>query len=206
MGRTRQPADSAINAGAVVPPALGGVPRDGRPPNGLPRCLPWVTFVRAIVLAVSLVLAAAVAVPASAQTATPATAEAVVSPAAREAAQVVDAFMAALVGGNMEQARAQMTPDAVIVANGHVFGLRDDYIDGAAKGDAAALRSVRRELVRRDARAGTDVAWVVSDKRVRPSSTSDAAGPSEVVVETMLLARTPQGWKITHVHWSGRHG
>ena len=112
--------------------------------------------------------------------------------------------MAALVSGQLEQARAQMTPNAVVVANGHVIGERDDYINGAAKGDSAALRSVQRELVRRDARAGTDVAWVVSEKRVRPAAATQ--GPSEVVIETMLLAKTAEGWKITHVHWSGRHG
>jgi len=25
------------------------------------------------------------------------------------------------------------------------------------------------------------------------------------VVETMLIARMASGWKITHIHWSGRH-
>ena len=159
---------------------------------------------RALVLAVSLVLASAAAEPVFAQANATAPAAAQASPAARDAARTVDAFMAALVSGQLEQARAQMTPNAVVIANGHVLGERDQYIDGAAKGDSAALRGVQRELARRDARAGTDVAWVVSEKRLRPSTAPQ--GPSEIVVETMLLAKTPAGWKITHVHWSGRHG
>ena len=157
---------------------------------------------RSLVLAAFLTLATAAAGPASAQANAPVAAAP--SPAAREAAQVVDAFMTALVGGQLENAREQMAPNAVIVANRHVIGERDEYIDGAAKGDSAALRTVHRELVRRDARAGTDVAWVVSEKRVRPAAAPQ--GPSEVVIETMLLAKTPAGWKIAHVHWSGRHG
>ncbi|MDR7098622.1 ketosteroid isomerase-like protein [Lysobacter niabensis] len=125
------------------------------------------------------------------------------SPAAREAAQVVDAFMTALASGQLDSARQLMAPHAVVIANGHVLGERDAYIDGAAKADAAALGSVPRELLRRDARAGSDVAWVLSEKRLH---TGAAQGPSEVVVESMVLARTTAGWKITHIHWSGRHG
>ena len=163
-----------------------------------------VLLMRALGLAASLVLAATAAGPVFAQANATAASAPQVSPAARDAAKTVDAFMAALVSGQLEQARAQMTPNAVVVANGHVIGERDDYINGAAKGDSAALRTVQRELVRRDARAGTDVAWVVSEKRVRPAAAPQ--GPSEVVIETMLLAKTPAGWKIAHVHWSGRHG
>jgi ketosteroid isomerase-like protein len=159
---------------------------------------------RALVLAGFLALATTAAVPAFAETNVTATGAPAVSPAAREAAQVVDAFMGALVSGQLERAREQMAPNAVVVANGHVLGERDQYIDGAAKGDSAALRTVQRELVRRDARAGTDVAWVVSEKRIRANAAQQ--GPSEVVVETMLLAKTAAGWKITHIHWSGRHG
>ena len=117
--------------------------------------------------------------------------------------QVVNDFMAALASGQLEAARQLMTPDAVVMANGHVLGDRDAYIDGAAKGDSAALRSVQRELLRRDAKAGADVGWVLSEKRVRADRRHRR--PSEVVTETMLLAKTPAGWKITHIHWSGRH-
>jgi hypothetical protein len=43
---------------------------------------------------------------------------------------------------------------------------------------------------------------VLSEKRVRAAGNPD--GPSEAVIETMLLARTSAGWKITHIHWSTR--
>lgn len=128
------------------------------------------------------------------------------TPAANPAVQVVDTFMLALAGGQLENARQLMAPDAVVIANGQVLGQRDNYIDGAAKGDAAALATVQRELLRRDVRGGADTAWVLSEKRVRPLTAAAAQGPSEVVVETMLLARTTAGWKITHIHWSGRRG
>ena len=105
-------------------------------------------------------------------------------------------------GGQLEAARQLMTPDAVVMANGHVLGDRDTYINGAAKGDAAALGTVQRELLRRDVKAGADFGWVVSEKRLRAAGGAQAG---EVVTETMLLTRTAAGWKITHIHWSGRH-
>ncbi len=126
------------------------------------------------------------------------------SPAASDAVQVVNTFLASLASGKLDAARQLMTPEAVVMANGQVLGTRDDYINGAAKGDSAALGKVQRELLRRDAKAGVDVGWVLSEKRLRTST--DAAAPGEVVIETMLLAKTPAGWKITHIHWSGRHG
>ena len=161
--------------------------------------------VRPLFLAVSLAIATLANASAFAQTpATPAVAliTSHIAPAATDAVIAVDAFAAALSSGQLDIARQLMTPDAIVVANGQVLGERDGYIDGAAKGDATALRGVQRELLRREARAGDDVAWVLSEKRVR----AIAQGPSEVVMETMLLIKTTSGWKITQVHWSGRHG
>jgi ketosteroid isomerase-like protein len=123
------------------------------------------------------------------------------SPASMAAVQVVTDFMTALASGQLEAARQLMTVDAVVMANGQVLGDREGYIDGAAKGDSAALRNVQRELLHRDASAGSDLAWVLSEKRMR----GPVGGRGDLMVtETMLLAKTPAGWKITHIHWSGR--
>ena len=64
--------------------------------------------------------------------------------------------MTALSNGQLEAARQAMTPDAVVIANGTVLGTRDGYIDGAAKADAVAMKSVRsRELLHRDSQVDT---------------------------------------------------
>ena len=116
---------------------------------------------------------------------------------------MVNDFMGALANGQLEAARQFMTADAVVMANGHVLGNRDGYINGAAKGDAAALRNVQRELLNRNAATGADSGWVVSEKLMR--SPAGAKGPTELVLtETMLLSKTASGWKIAHIHWSGR--
>ena len=127
----------------------------------------------------------------------------VMSQDARDAVELVDAFAAVLAAGQLDVARQFLTPDAVIVANGKTLGTRDAYIDGPARGDAAALRTVDRDILHRNAWAGPGLAYVVTEKRLRaPGATT---GPSEVVIETMLVRKTESGWKIAHVHWSGRH-
>jgi len=212
LGRMRQRADIAANPVSRAPPSVGGgaavqnTPQWRRPPPD--RYL----RVRVLLLASSLVLTFAAgtalardpapSVPSPATAAPAQSGGARFSPAANEAVQVVNDFMTALVAGKLESARLLMTPDAVVIANGQVLGDRDDYINGAAKGDAAALGTVQRELLRRDAKAGPNLAWVLSEKRLRAPGTTQ--GPSEVVVETMLLAKTAAGWKISHIHWSGR--
>ena len=171
----------------------------------LASCLVLATAASGSAFAQSSRLPAAVPDPSAQARSATATTQAVgarFSPAATEAVQVVNTFMASLASGQLETARQLMTPDAVVLADGQVLGNRDDYINGPAKGDSAALRSVQRELLRRDAKADGEFGWVLSEKRLRSPAATE--GPSEVVTETMLLARTPAGWKITHIHWSGR--
>ena len=174
-------------------------------------------IVRSLILASTLALSTTLALPVLAQSPAqapkPATAPAATqakpqaaaqaarNPAAEAAVQAVDAFMAAMAGGQFETARQLMTPDAMVMANGVVLGPRDAYIDGAAKQIAAALQNSKRELLHRKVDAGPNVAWVLSEKLVKPSK---QGVPAEVLTETMLLARTAQGWKVAHVHWSTR--
>ena len=162
---------------------------------------------RQLLLASSLVLATVVAGTSFAKSPEPsvpspaAQADVQRSPAANDAVQVVNAFMAALVGGRMDAARQLMSPEATVIANGNLRGDRDGYSNGAAKADATALATVERELLRRDVKAGANFGWVVSETSLR----QPGAAQAEVVTETMLLTRTADGWKITHIHWSGRH-
>ena len=158
--------------------------------------------VRPLFLATSLFLSTLVAGPAFAQsTPTPA---ASTQSAENEATGVVDAFLAALSNGQLEAARQSMTPGAVVIANGTVLGTRDGYIDGAAKADAVAMKSVRsRELVHSDVLVGAQHGWVVNEKRM----IGEGAGQlrAMVVTETFLLTKTASGWKIRGIHWSSRN-
>ena len=188
----------------MAPPRHGGCAPLAKPRQWNPPAVRY-TRVRPLLFALCLALSAATSAPAFAQSPASAgtPAERRLSPGENDAVQMVDAFAAAIVAGQLDAARQFMAPDAVVVANGQILGNRDAYIDGAARSDAAALRTVDRDVLRREVSAGPDFGYVVSEKRMRvPGNTK---GPSEVVVETMLIARTAAGWKITHIHWSGRH-
>lgn len=189
-----------------LPPGVGGARWCEKPPNG-GSFLHRYTFVRALLLASSLVFATVASGSAFAQstalkTTTP-TMAATQSPDATAAEGVVNTFMADLASGQLDAARQLMTTDAIVMANGIVLGDRDGYFNGPAKGDIEALRNTQRELLHRSVKTGGDMGWVVSEKRVRHAGTDQ--GPREIVVtETMLLAKTAGGWKISHIHWSTR--
>lgn len=186
----------------MAPPRHGGCAPLAKPRQWHPPAVRY-TRVRPLLFALSLALSAVTAAPTFAQSPASGAPMHRLSPAENDAVQMVDAFAAAIVAGQLDAARQFMAPDAVVVVNGQILGNRDAYIDGAARSDAAALRTVERDILRREVSAGPDFGYVVSEKRMRVPG--NAKGPSEVVVETMLIARMASGWKITHIHWSGRH-
>ena len=123
-----------------------------------------------------------------------------VAPVAADAVLVLDTFMGALAAGQLDAARRFMTPDAVLLADGAPLGQRDEYFATRARTDAAKLGSSERTLLRRQALGGPNVAWVVSEKVLRSRGEGTASGMH--MVETVLLVKTLEGWKIAHVHWS----
>jgi len=142
----------------------------------------------------------AVATPA-AQPAAP-SAAITIAPAAAEAVAVLNAYMGALANAQFDVARKLMAPNAVVLRDGRVLGSRDTYFAGDARTDAALLHGAQRDLLRRDAKAGDGVALVLSEKRLRTST--DGKSTDQLVTETALLVKTPDGWKIAHMHASSR--
>lgn len=125
-----------------------------------------------------------------------------IAPAAVEAVRIVNDFMSAFSTGNLHAAQQFLDPSVVVVANSVIYGDRDAYLKGSARGDALFLQKAQRQLLRRQARAGHTFAWVVSERMLR--SSQDGAPMARVNTETMLLAKTMQGWKIVHINWSSR--
>jgi hypothetical protein len=147
------------------------------------------------------------ALPLHAQTRAPAPAGAAapdvrVPPAAVEPVRVVGDFMTALSKGNLRAAREFLEPGVVVITDGVIRGDRDAYMAQQASADAAFLRRAQRQLLRRDARAGPGMAWVVSEKLFKlPGGDPKSA---TAMSETIVLVKTPAGWKIAHIHWSSR--
>jgi len=124
------------------------------------------------------------------------------SPAVVEAEAALDAFHAALAAGDRERALAALAPEVVIFEAGGAELSRDEYAHHHLAGDMAYLATTTTERVDRRNGARGELVWVLT--RSRTSGTFREQPVATVGTETALLARTADGWKIVHLHWSSR--
>ena len=155
------------------------------------------SVVPSIVFAQAKQSAQAVRAPATAQRDAPAVR---ITPAARDADAVVTRFFDALSKGDLAGAREQLDPGVVVITNATIRGGRDAYMTEQARADADFLKQSQRGLLRRDAQGDGQLTWVLSEKVFRTGK----GAPDTRTVETIVLAKSPGGWKIVHIHWSTR--
>lgn len=158
---------------------------------------------RRLLLAAALPLVAALALPLSAQTPHAHGAPGATQQADSAAvAATVERYHQALSSADSAGALALLAADAVILESGGVE-TRAEYRSHHLQSDiefARAIRSTRGPL---RVRVQGDVAWA--------SSTSTTQGEfrgrqiNSAGAELMVLTRTPQGWRITAIHWSSRN-
>ncbi len=125
-----------------------------------------------------------------------------IHPAAKDAVAAVDRFGKALSAGQLVKAGAELDAKVLILESGGAERTAAEYLGGHAKGDAAFLKTVHVQLVRRTAQVSGDMAWVASESEMH--STKDGKMTTILSTETMVLKRTDKTWKITHIHWSSR--
>lgn len=123
-------------------------------------------------------------------------------PRLREAARIVDAFHAALARGDTAAAARLLTDDALIFEHGRAERSKAEYAGHHLPSDAAYAQATRHETTRRGGRVTGDLAYVVSEGRTTGRFRDKDV--DQVSVETMVLTRVGDDWKITHVHWSSR--
>ena len=125
------------------------------------------------------------------------------TPSADESAvrAVASGFAKALAAGDSAAALALLHPDVVIFEAGGWESLTD-YRRGHLAADMRALQGLKQETKR-------DVVTISGDFALITRSYSTSGTVGERVVdsagaESMVLLRTPDGWKIRHIHWSSR--
>jgi ketosteroid isomerase-like protein len=118
-----------------------------------------------------------------------------------EAAATVARFHQALAAGDSAAVLALLAPDAVILESGGVEDVAE-YRGHHLPADIEFARAVQGTRTPVQVRVRGDVAWVaatsVAQGQFRGRAV-DSAG-----AELMVLARTPDGWRITAIHWSSR--
>lgn len=118
-----------------------------------------------------------------------------------EVLSVVHGYHADLAAGDSLAALARLHPELVVYESGHAETLAQ-YRAGHLAADIAFASAIRREITGEAVELFGDQALYTA----RSHSTGrwqdrdiDSQG-----VETMLLTRTPDGWRIRHIHWSSR--
>ena len=124
-------------------------------------------------------------------------------PAVAEAAvAVVDRFGQALATGDLGTVESLLAADVLILEAGGAERSRKEYLGHHAISDAKFLKDAHSQLTQRRARVIGDMAWVGSESELHTSKEGKAL--TLLSAETMVLKRTPDGWRIAHIHWSSR--
>lgn len=118
------------------------------------------------------------------------------------AALVVDAFHAALKAGEPDKAAALLTSDVLVFEAGGAERSKTDYAAAHLAADAKFEGAAESTPQQRTGSASGGLAWIATEGRVRSQAGDKVV--DRLTTETMILRRTPAGWRIVHVHWSSR--
>ena len=127
-----------------------------------------------------------------------------VTPSARPAAAVVDAFHAALRRGDTKTALSFIAENALIYEAGGVERGRQEYASHHLGADAAFAQAVPGTVTKRAGEAVGAVAWIATEGRTTGTYKDKAI--DRITTETMVLRRIGGVWKIAHIHWSSAAG
>jgi ketosteroid isomerase-like protein len=114
---------------------------------------------------------------------------------------VVSKYHAALAAGDSVGALALLADDAVILESGAVE-TRAEYRSHHLPGDISFAKSIKSERAAVHVRIRGDVAWTTGTSTTQGETNGRTINSTGA--ELMVLVRTPQGWKISAIHWSSR--
>ncbi len=113
---------------------------------------------------------------------------------------VVNAYGVALRAKNEAAVRTLLAPDVVIAEGGGVERSVDEYAGHHMPADMAFTAAVDFSLKKRDVIAADNLATVISESQVH-GTFRDRQVHSRMM-ETMVLRRDEDRWRIVHIHWS----
>jgi ketosteroid isomerase-like protein len=122
------------------------------------------------------------------------------SQAGGQAEAAVEGFHSALRRGEARAALVFLAEDVVVFEEGRVERSKAEYALHHAEADAAFSKAVTSKRASRIARTSGDLAWVATESRMRGRFRGQDV--DRIMVETMVLRRSAEGWRIVHIHWS----
>ena len=125
------------------------------------------------------------------------------APAAyEEAAHVVDVFHSALDKADRDAALAALDDAVAIYEQGWVESSKADYAKEHLGADLKFAQSTKSEHTSRTGALLGDLAYVTTEGRT--TGTFEGKPVNSISLETMVLRRDGEGWRIVHIHWSSR--
>jgi mono/diheme cytochrome c family protein len=119
----------------------------------------------------------------------------------KDAAAVVDRFQKLLAQGKTREAADLLDPAVLIFEGGGAERSREEYASHHLQSDAEFLTTANVALGNRSGVVVGDLAWIATESELKTRGTK----PLDLMsTETMVLKRTAQGWRITHIHWSSK--
>lgn len=118
-----------------------------------------------------------------------------------EVANTLDRFHRALASGDSATALSLLTPDAVILEAGGIE-TKEEYRSHHLGSDIAFAAAVPRERSPLRVVVQGDVAWASSTSTMRGEFGGRQI--NSAAAELAVLTRTPEGWRISAIHWSSR--
>ena len=119
-----------------------------------------------------------------------------------QAAEIVDAFHTALATGDRDAVLATLTDTVAIYEQGWVESSKAEYANEHLGEDLKFARSTKSEQTRRTGLLTGDLAFVTTEGHT--TGTFEGKPVDSITLETMILRRTSDGWRIVHIHWSSR--
>jgi ketosteroid isomerase-like protein len=121
---------------------------------------------------------------------------------AGDSAATVDALHAALGAGDRDAALALLAEDLTVFESGWAERTREEYAAHHLGADMEFSAATEREVVSQTSVEAGEAAWVLTETRTTGTFRDRAV--SSLGLETMVLRRTEDGWRIVHIHWSSR--
>ena len=116
-----------------------------------------------------------------------------------DAANVVSQFHDALKRGEASAAIAQLSADAVIYESGYAE-TRENYLAHHLQADIEFAKQTTRKVTTTSSHCGETLCVLMQESET--SGTFKGKPIQSSGVETTVLVRTGDTWKIRHVHWS----
>ena len=119
-----------------------------------------------------------------------------------EATAAVDAFHKALKTGDKPGALALLDDSVEIFEQGAVERSKTEYTASHLDADVAFSGATKATRTNRGGAILGNLAYITSESKITGSFKGKPV--NSVSIETMVLHKSPAGWKILHIHWSSR--